>query len=130
MGWEDQGRQGHGWFGNGTAPATNSSSEGRAATMFDSANTAQRIDAIVHSAVAHMPRGDRHRRSVAFDRSRLERLRTAMTAWMSARSLSQAAFRERFIGPSTSDAAIERASCSGREYANSHHARRFGRCLG
>jgi hypothetical protein len=31
-----------------------------------------------------------------------------MMAWMSARSLSQAAFQKRFIDPSTSDAAIER----------------------
>jgi hypothetical protein len=68
MSWEDQGRQEHGWFGNGTAQAGDASPEDRAATMFDPANAAQRIDAIAYSAVAHMPSADRRHGAVAFDR--------------------------------------------------------------
>lgn len=122
MSWEDQGRQYHGWFGHGMAPAGDEPPKGGAGTMFDPANVAARIDAIAYSAVAHMPRTDRHRDSVAFDRPRLERLRTAMTAWMGARPLSQAAFGERFVDPSTSGAAIEklRAAAEGVRAATTH----------
>jgi hypothetical protein len=35
-----------------------------------------------------MPRKDRGRAAVSFDRQRLEQLRAAMTAWIGARSLS------------------------------------------
>lgn len=61
MSWEDQGRQYHGWFGHGTGPAGHEPPKGDAGTMFDPGNVEWRIDAIVYSAVAHMPRNDRHR---------------------------------------------------------------------
>jgi hypothetical protein len=109
MGWEDQGRQDHGWFGHGTAPPGGEQPpKGGAGATFDPANIAARIDAIAYSAVAHMPRPDRQRDGAAFNGPRLERLRRAMTAWMGARSLSQGAFGERFVDPSTSGTAIEK----------------------
>ena len=74
--------------------------------MFNPGNFEPRIDAIVHSALAHMPRADWHRDVVSFNRQRLERLRTAITAWIGARALSNAAFEERLIDPATSSAAI------------------------
>jgi hypothetical protein len=123
MSWEDQGRQYHGWFGHGTAAAAGDEpSNGGAGAMFDPDNIAARIDAIAYSATAHMPRSDRHRDSVAFDRPRLERLRKVMTAWTGARSLSEAAFGERFVDPSTSGAAIEmlRAAAEGARTATTH----------
>lgn len=122
MSWEDQGRQYHGWFGHGTAPAGGEPPTGGAGAIFAPGNLAARIDAIGYSAVAHMPRVDRHRDSVAFDRVRLERLRGAMTAWMSARSLSDAAFGDRFVDPSTSGAAIHklRAAAEGASAATTH----------
>jgi hypothetical protein len=88
----------------------------------DPDNVAARIDAIAYSAVAHMPHADRRHNSVAFDRPRLERLRKVMTAWIGARSLSQAAFGERFVDPSTSSAAIEklRAAAAGARAATTH----------
>jgi hypothetical protein len=43
---------------------------------------------------------------VSFDARRLGQLRQAMTAWTGARSLSDAAFRARFLDPSTSGAAV------------------------
>lgn len=122
MSWEDQGRQDHGWFGHGTAPAGGEPPKGGAGTMFDPANVAARIEAMGRSAVAHMPRADRHRDNATFDNARLERLRTAMTAWIGARSLSQAAFAERFVNPSTSGAAIDqlRAAAEGARTAATH----------
>jgi hypothetical protein len=122
MSWEDQGRQYHGWFGHGAAPAGDEPSKVGASAMFDAGNVAARIDAIAYAAVAHMPRSDRHHDSVAFDRLRLGRLRRTMTAWMSARSLSQAAFGEYFADPSTSSAAIKklRAVAEGAATATTH----------
>ena len=90
--------------------------------MFDTGNFAPRIDAIAHTALAHLPRADWHREVVSFDRDRQERLRKAMTAWIGARSLSQAAFGERLVAPSTSGAVIEklRAAADGVRTATTH----------
>jgi hypothetical protein len=122
MSWEDQGRQYHGWFGHGTALAGDAPRTGGAGPMFDPANVAARIDAVAYSVVAHMPRADRRRDSVAFDRRRLERLRKVITTWAGARSLSLVAFRERLLDPSTSSTAIEklRAAAEGANAATTH----------
>ncbi len=108
MRWADQGRQEHGWFGHGTAPQGNEPPKDGSGIIFDPDNFEPRIDAIAHSAVAHMPRVDWPRENVSFDQQRLERLRQAMTAWIGARSLNHAAFEDTFVDPSTSNAAIEK----------------------
>jgi hypothetical protein len=122
MSWEDQGRQYHQWFGHGTAPKGDEPSEAGSDPMFDADNVEARIDAIARSALAHMPRKDWHRGSVSFDRQRLERLRTAMTAWIGARSLTDAAFEEHFVNPLTSSIAIGklRAAAEGARTATTH----------
>jgi hypothetical protein len=122
MSWEDQGRQYHGWFGHGMAPGGDDPSSDGVGAMFDPGNFAARIDAMAYSAVAHMPNADRHRDSATFDRQRLERLRKIMTTWTGARSLSQTAFKERFVDPSTSGAAIEklRAAAAAAKAATTH----------
>jgi len=83
--------------------------------MFDAGNFEPRINAIAHSALAHMPHRDWHREVVSFDRQRLERLQKSMTAWISAWSLSDASFQERFVNPSTSSVAVQmlRAAAEG-----------------
>jgi hypothetical protein len=104
--WKDQGRQDHGHFGHGKASQTNKPSRGGSDPLFDAGNIGYRIDAIAHTALAHMPRGNRHRSGASFNPQRLERLRTVMAAWGAARSLSDGAFEERFVDASISSAVV------------------------
>jgi hypothetical protein len=122
MSWEDQGRQYHAWFGHGTAPAGDAPPQGGTGAIFDPGNVAARIDAIAYSAIANMPGSDRRRANASFDRQRLDQLRTAMTAWMSARSLSRAEFADRFVDPSTHGSAIDklRTAAEGARTATTH----------
>ena len=82
MSWEDQGRQGHGWFGHGSAPETSASAQqdNSAAALFDPTNAADRFDAIAHAAIANLPAADRGRASASFDARRLVQFRTLMSA--------------------------------------------------
>lgn len=122
MSWEDQGRQERGWFGHGTTPATSKPSDASPDRVFDHGNYEPRIDAIAHTALMHMPRKERHRDVLSFDRQRLERLRNAMAAWISARSLSDFAFRQNLVSPSTSATAVKklRAAAEGVRTATTH----------
>ena len=114
MSWEDQGRQEHMWFGHGTAPAK--------AKPVSGDGVPSRIDAVAHSALANMPRVNRGRATAWFDRGRLQQLRTAMTAWIGARSLGDAAFADRFMGPAAGSVATGRlrAAAEGVRTAQTH----------
>jgi len=89
MSWEDQGRQGHGWFGHGSAPETSTSPQqtNGADTLFDPTNAAGRFDAIAHAAIANLPAADRNRASASFDARRLEQFQTLMSALSDRNSL-------------------------------------------
>ncbi len=52
MGWEDQGRQEHAWFGSGTSPASDNSNNDSAPS---DAELARRLGAVIYGAVAAMP---------------------------------------------------------------------------
>jgi hypothetical protein len=82
MSWEDQGRQGHGWFGHGSAPGAgaNTPPDSGADALFDPTNAADRFDAIAHAAIAILPTADRNRASASFDAGRLGQFRTLMSA--------------------------------------------------
>ena len=122
MSWEDQGRQYHMWFGHGEAPPKDKPSEADTDDLFKPNNVGSRIDAIAHSALAHMPPADRRRTVTSFDSQRLERLRRAMTAWIGARSLSDATFAAKLTHPATGSAAIGklRAAVEGVRTATTH----------
>jgi len=122
MSWQDQGRQYHMWFGHGTAGLKDKPSKAGSEPMFEPGNTSQRIDAVAHGAMMHMPRKDWHRPVLSFDRERLERLRTAMTAWIGARALSNAAFEVKLVDPLTSETAVNafRTAADGAQTAQSH----------
>lgn len=122
MSWEDQGRQFHGWFGDGTAPPKPEPPTNGAASIFDPGAYEARIDAVAYAAVAHMPQADRQRQAASFDRQRLENLRTAMMAWIGVRSMTDAAFAERLLDPSTGNKAIGllRAAAEGVRTATTH----------
>jgi len=106
MRWEDQGRQQHGRFGHGTAPPKDKTNATESDPMFESSTYAPRIQAIAHTAFANMPRKERYRHSITFDKQRLAQLREAMTAWIGARSLTDAAFEDKFVDRFTGNVAI------------------------
>jgi hypothetical protein len=81
MSWEDQGRQGHGWFGHGSASGAgaNTPPDSGADALFNPTNTADRFDAIAHAAIANLPTTDRNRASASFDAGRLGQFRSLMS---------------------------------------------------
>jgi len=122
MSWQDQGRQYHMWFGHGTSGLKEKPSKAGPDPMFDPGSLDKRIDAVAHGSLMHLPRKEWHRPVLSFDRERLERLRTAMTTWLGARALSNAAFGAKLLDPLTSDAAVGalRAAAKGAQTAQSH----------
>ena len=56
MGWEDQGRQEHGWFGSGTIPDGPADNSGDASGIGEQGLN-QRPDAVIYGSVAAMPSG-------------------------------------------------------------------------
>ena len=113
MSWEIQGRQEHGWFGHGMGPGG----------VADIGSLADRIAWTAHASLMGLPRQDWRNSAAAFDGERVQRLQTAMAAWIGARSLSRAEFEKRFVGPVVSDAAIDslRASAEAVRTATTHH---------
>ena len=122
MSWENQGRQEHGWFGHGTAPLSDHPPLGGTGGMFTPGSLPARIDAVAHGALPHLPRADWLRGAASFNQERLAQLHTAMTPWIGASTLSDAAFGARFTAPMTSAAAIEklRAATDGVRRASTH----------
>lgn len=120
--WQDQGRQYHMWFGHGTAGLNGKLPKAGSDPTFEPGNIGKRIDAVAHGALMHMPRKDWHRTVLSFDGQHLDRLRTAMTAWIGARALNNAAFEAELVDPLTSDSAINalRAAAKGAQTAQSH----------
>ena len=107
--WIYQGRQGHGYFGNGTAPKDDEDSSDDAGPndLFSPANAGQRVDYVASSLIAHVPRNDRGRWSGAVSDSARTNLKTAVAAWYGARSLSRDAFRTQFLDPYTGDDIVD-----------------------
>ena len=105
MGWQDQGRQGHGWFGDGTSmDAPRDKRDGSDAAP---ATSGGRIDAIAHSVIAHVGSDDRTHAALLFDARSLKKLRDTMQSWNSAGALSRDAFRQRFLDLRADDATVD-----------------------
>lgn len=112
-------------FGSGTASTKNTPPAAKPDAMFGSGGVGPRIDAVAHSALANMPRKDRSRATVSFNRQRLEQLRAAMMARIGARSLSNATFAGRLVDGAASGATAEqlRAAAEGVRTAETHRTR-------
>ena len=104
--WVYQGRQGHGYFGTGTAPKDDSAAG--ANDLFRPVNAGQRVDYVASSLIMHVPRNDRGRWNSAVSDSARANLKTAVAAWYGTRSLSRDAFRAQFLDPHTSDEVVDR----------------------
>ncbi len=96
MSWQDQGRQEHGWFGNGTSAGGGAPDD-----------LVERVGVIAHSVIEHLPRAGRGRAAAAFDDRALSRLRPLIEAWGRAESMSRDAFRQSFLDPGTSDMTVD-----------------------
>jgi len=95
LSWQDQGRQEHGWFGNGTAAGHTDADDGR---FIGSDGLGQRITAVAYSAIASLPRAVRAWAERQLDARSLSRLTEVMTAWSRGGKLDPASFAEHFFG--------------------------------
>ena len=78
--WIYQGRQEHGWFGDGTSPEDDEPSA-QANGLFQPANAGQRADYVAGSIIVHVPRNDRNRWNSAVTDAARANLKTAVAAW-------------------------------------------------
>ncbi len=97
MNWKEQGRQEHGWFGDGKGPEKSDYATGTGG-MFGFGGLAQRIQAVAYGTVGTLPQALRARAAAQYGAGNLARLTEAMTAWSGATQLSDAEFSDRFFG--------------------------------
>ena len=109
--WQYQGRQEHGWFGDGTSPKSasgdGSGSQAAPNPLFDPANAGQRLDYAAHSIFMRVPSSERSRWTGAASSTIRLQLATSVAAWYGAAGLSRDAFRARFLDPSISDQTVD-----------------------
>ena len=125
VGWEDQGRQEHGWFGHGTAPVKPTDQAGHDGTEpFGPDEASQRFAAVAHGAIAALPADLRARAAVRNDPATIERATDLMRSWVRGAALGQAQFAERFLGRAADDLVAKelRAAAMGAAVAKSHAA--------
>ena len=97
MSWEDQGRQYHVWFGNGTVDKAAKAAPGSSVV---GQSTADRVLALAYGALASLPAAQRRQAEAQYHNGTLPRMKEAMTAWLRATALNQAAFAFRLFGRS------------------------------
>jgi len=100
MGWEDQGRQYHMWFGHGTG------SNKRQSSSVVGQSTADRVLALAYGALASLPAAKRGQAEAQYHNGILPRLKEALTAWLGATALNQASFASRLFGRSADDSVV------------------------
>jgi hypothetical protein len=102
VGWQDQGRQRHMWFGHGKAPANVHQSGGRAgnATGDREAELASRL---VYGAIATLSPGQRMKAEAQLQNGTLAPLTEALAIWLRNAQLDSATFADRFFDRSADD---------------------------
>ena len=120
MSWQDQGRQKHGWFGDGTAPQTAKDASAGGGDGPD--GLARRIQGVVHGAVAVLPAALLRRAEAQLDGGSLSRLSEAMTVWSRGAGLGKAEWAERMLGRDAGDrvAGMLHVAALGAASAGSH----------
>ena len=109
MSWETQGRQGHGWFGHGTAPDEKKGADpAESGSLFDPLSVGQRVDYASGSVVAHSPRDQRSQWGARIGGANRESLKTALAVWYGASKLDRDTFRQRLLDPNTNDDTVDR----------------------
>lgn len=105
MSWEDQGRQEHGWFGNGTAPVN--PKDGASGKTSTNTSRGDFATALAYGAIASMPAAQRARAEAAFQGRSLTAFREAMLAWMRGTGMKPEAFADRFFGRGANDPVVQ-----------------------
>ncbi len=115
MGWEDQGRQDHGWFGHGTGPGGETVASGDG--MFGPGHLGDRAAAAVHGSLGALPRAMRAQGGTALGLGLVERLQGLLARWSGAPRLGDAAFADRFFGRHADDRAVRALRSAAQEIA-------------
>jgi hypothetical protein len=115
MGWEEQGRQDNGWFGEGTGATKRD-------PLFRADRRDQRIQAVIHGAVGALPASLPHHPAAQPNTAAVGQLTTLMVAWDRGATLDRTTFAERFFDRAADDpvaAKLREAACTACE-ATSH----------
>jgi hypothetical protein len=120
MGWEDRGRQEHGWFGNGTT--AEDKQIGAAGAGGAPGGLVDRVQVVVPGAAAALPRELRYHSVARPDAKTLDQLTMAMTAWARGAGTDVASFAKRFFGRAGDDPIVGKlwASATMADRARSH----------
>lgn len=120
MGWEDQGRQYHMWFGHGTAADKGKKTASDPSVIGKSID--ERVLALVYGVIAALPAALRRRAEAQYQYGTLSHLKEAMTAWIKGIRLDQATFASRFFGRVIDDPIVRdlHAAAVGAATATSH----------
>lgn len=105
MSWEDQGRQEHGWFGNGTAPPK--PKDGTSGATSTNTSRGDLAAALAYGAIASMPAAQRARAEAALQGRNLAAFREAMLAWMRGTAMRPETFAGLFFGRSADDPVVQ-----------------------
>jgi putative RNase toxin 50 of polymorphic toxin system len=105
--WQDQGRQKHGWFGDGKGAEKPKDAPG-SGSVFGPGRLAQRIQAVAHGSIGALPQALRARAAAQYDAGNMARLTEVMTALSSGARLSNAEFADRFFGRTADDPIVEK----------------------
>lgn len=98
MNWEDQGRQQHGWFGDGKGPTTDT-----ATSASDADSPSKRMDAVIYCSSVALHRallGSVAERLIVEERARLNAL---LITWSHGGDMDRAEFAGKFFGRAASD---------------------------
>ncbi len=104
-GWQNQGRQEHGWFGHGTGPGQAAApSEGG---LFGPGHIEERTAAVSLASLAALPRSLRGQAGMLHEFGAAKRLEKLLTRWSGAMRLNEAAFAGHFFDRSPDDRAVQ-----------------------
>jgi hypothetical protein len=98
----------YGWFGNGTKPQEDSPPDSaRQGSSDRPGGLDQRIRSLGRTAIAGLPRSKRTHAAAPFNGAALDRLTTAMGAWVGGLRLDRADFAARFFNRTPDSPAVE-----------------------
>ncbi len=108
-GWVYQGRQRHGWFGDGTKPTDDDEKpiDQGSDKLFAPRNVDSRITYVAYRTPTQLVGQTWQWPLPDFDRLRLGQLQTSVAAWYGASGLSRNAFRKLLLDPTVTNATVD-----------------------
>ncbi len=108
MSWEDQGRQEHGWLGDGTSDKAKDSGGTNDAALFAPGFIAARMEAAIHGSVGALPPKSRTHPAARPNAAAVDRLTGLMSEWNRAATLDPARFAAYFFNRDAGDPVVEK----------------------